>query len=277
MYRKETSIPLWEEMTWKEAEAILKQTDVCIVPTGAIEQHGHHLPLGCDTYIAQEIACRACAILKRKGITVAMGPTVPFGVHPEAMHYPGSVQLRPSTLNAILKDIAICLRNMGFKRILFLVGHDGNVPAMHMAVQELEIEENIDVMCVDWLLPHLPDQQRILPIEGIADGHGGARETSRALASFPELVKLDKAVPNVKPLAPPKKVACSGSPSLGGVVYHPIASGSMQYYPENCPGQDGDPAMADAKAGDALYDALGTWLAALMEQEYKLVPAQGKE
>jgi creatinine amidohydrolase len=52
-----TGIPLFEEMSWKDVERLLKQTDVCIVPIGAIEQHGPHLPLGTDTYIAQEIAC----------------------------------------------------------------------------------------------------------------------------------------------------------------------------------------------------------------------------
>ena len=61
-----TGTPLFEEMTWKEVADALQQTDICIIPVGAIEQHGYHLPLGTDTYIAQEIACRACSVLDKR-------------------------------------------------------------------------------------------------------------------------------------------------------------------------------------------------------------------
>lgn len=263
-----TGIPLFEEMTWKDVDEALKRTDICILPVGAIEQHGYHLPLGTDTYIAQEIACRACAFLRRRGCEAVVGPSIPYGVHPEAMHYPGSLQVKPSTLVLILKELCVGLKGMGFRRILLLMGHDGNVPAMQVAVQELEIEENLDVMCVNWLLPHLDDQKRILPLD-FADGHGGARETSRALSAFPKLVKMDLVEPYIT-VFPNKTVPYSAEPVLGGSVYRPIKTPSMAYYPENCPGQDGDASVATAEAGDALYDTLGSWLANLMVQEYEL-------
>lgn len=268
MYSK-TGIPTFEEMSWKDVEEILKLTDVCIVPVGAVEQHGPHLPLGSDTFIAQEMACRACAVLKDKGIYAAVGPSIPFGVHPEAMHYPGSVQIKPSTLVLLLKEVCVALHDMGFHRIALLMGHDANIPAMQVALQELQIERNMDVMCVNWLLPHLADQKRILPTEW-ADGHGGARETSRALAAFPELVQMDKIVPFIKPNGPGKSVPYSNEPLMGGAVYRPMTKGSMKYYPDNCPGQLGDPSLATAEAGDALYDALAAWLADLLIQEYNL-------
>lgn len=271
-----TGIPLFEEMTWKDVNGLLKMTNICIVPVGAIEQHGYHLPLGCDTFIAQEIACRTCLVLKNQGIFAGVGPSIPFGVHPEAMHYPGSIQIKPTTLIQLLKEICISLKNMGFKRIVLLMGHDGNIPAMQVAIQELQIEDNLDVMCVNWLLPHLEDQKNILPLDCL-DGHGGARETSRALASFPELVAMDKAVPYCKPFPPAKKVKFSAEPLLGGAVYRPIAVHSMNYYPENCPGQDGDPTLATAEVGEKLYDALADWLASLLIQEYELKPKEKLE
>ena len=194
-----TGIPLFEEMSWKDVEELLQKTDALILPVGAVEQHGPHLPLGCDTFIAQEIACRACAVLKSRGMYAGVGPALPFGVHPEAMHYPGSIMIKPTTLVQLLKEVCIGLKGMGFQHIALLMGHDGNIPAMQVAVQELQIEENLDVMCVNWLLPHLGDQKRILSVDGL-DGHGGARETSRGLASFPDLVQLEKAVPFVNPI-----------------------------------------------------------------------------
>jgi creatinine amidohydrolase/Fe(II)-dependent formamide hydrolase-like protein len=152
------------------------------------------------------------------------------------------------------------------------MGHDADIPAMQVAVQELHIEKNIDAMCVNWLLPHLADQKRIQPTE-FADGHGGVRETSRALAAFPTLVQMDKAEPFCKQNAPASAVPFSSEPLLGGAVYRSMAKASMQYYPENCPGQLGDPTSASVEAGDALYDALADWLARLIIQEYKLKPA----
>jgi len=127
----------------------------------------------------------------------------------------------------------------------------------------------MDVMCVNWLLPHLADQKRIFPTDW-ADGHGGARETSRALAAFPELVQMDKVVPFIKPNVLRKEVLFSNEPLVGGAVYRPMTKGSMKYYPDNCPGQLGDPSSATAEAGDALYDVLAEWLADLLVQEYNL-------
>lgn len=271
MYSK-TGIPLFEEMTWKDVDDCLKKTDVCIVPVGAIEQHGFHLPLGTDTFIAQEMACRACAELARRGCCAVVGPTVPYGVHPEATHYPGSLQLKPMTLVLLLKEICAALQQMGFRHIALLMGHDGNIPAMQVALQELQIERDLDVMCVNWLLPHQGDQRRILPLD-FADGHGGARETSRALAAFPDLVHLDRAVSYI-PTFPPKPVPCSSEPLLGGAVYRPIQALSMDYWPDRYPGQDGDPSFATSQAGDALYDALAVWLADLLIQEYNLAPKE---
>lgn len=266
-----TGIPLFEEMSWKDVERLLKQTDVCIVPIGAIEQHGPHLPLGTDTYIAQEIACRACAVLKRRGIAVGVGPTIPYGVHPEALHYPGSVEVLPSTLALLIKELCVGLKKMGFRHIALLMGHDGNLPAMQLALQELLIQEDLDVMSVNWLLPHLKDQAHILPTDCM-DGHGGARETSRGIASFPDLVHLREAAPYCKPVPPAKRVPFTQEPLLGGAVYRPYAVGSMAYYPENCPGQDGDPTIATAEAGEQLYDALAQWLADMLVQELGLTP-----
>lgn len=263
--QSKTGIPIFEEMTSQDVAELLKKTDICIIPVGAVEQHGYHLPLGTDTFIAQEIACRACAILEGKGTYAAVGPSIPFGFHPEAAVYKGSVQIMPRTLITLLKDVCVSLKGMGFKRIVLLMGHDANIPAMHVASQELQVEEELDVMSVNWLLPHMEDQKRILVAEGI-DGHGGARETSRALASFPRLVHLDKAVPFVEYPSKQNKVPYSGQPLVGGAVYRPIT----KKYTKDCPGQAGDPTLATADAGDLLYDALGNWLAALLEQEYNL-------
>ena len=268
--RSQTGIPIFEEMTWSEVHDILQKTDVCIVPVGAVEQHGYHLPLGTDTYIAQEIACRTCKVLLNRGQHAAVGPSIPFGVHPEAMHYPGSVQILPSTLVLLLKEVCNSLADMGFRRIVLLMGHDGNVPAMQVAVQELQIERELDVMCVNWLLPHLADQKRILPVEvGTLDGHGGIRETSRALAAFADLVKMEDIVPHHR-IIEQKQVPYSFDPTLGGAVYRPIAVHSMEYYPNNAPGQDGNPKLATAEAGDQLYDSLGEWCAELLIQEYEM-------
>ena len=255
-----------EEMTWKEVEDFLKKSDICIVSTGAIEQHGHHLPLGCDTYIINKISLSTAQKLMEEDIWVLVGPTIQFGVNPEAMNFPGSIQIHPQTLKLLIKDICLSLKAHGVRKILLLQGHDGNIPAMEMATQELMIETGLDVACVNWLLPILVEQKKFLQVQGI-DGHAGAFETSRALATVPHLVKMDKAIPYY-PNEFKKKIYMSEPPLLGGSVYHPIAAKSTTYNPAKQPGNDGDPHKATKEIGEQLLQAISSWLADVIKQEF---------
>ena len=94
------------EMTWPEVDALRKKTDIAMLSTGAVEQHGYHLPLGCDTIQSTESLRYAHDILLEKyGVESLIAPTIQFGICPGAMCYPGSITLRTSPLIAVLQDL----------------------------------------------------------------------------------------------------------------------------------------------------------------------------
>ena len=255
-----------EEMTWEEVANRLKETEICIVSTGSIEQHGYHLPLNTDTLIAQEMAKRTAEKLESEGIQILVGPTIHFGVNPEAMNYPGSITLLPETLKNLIKDICTSLHHHGIKKIVLLMGHDGNWPVMTMAAQELITETDLEIICVNWLLAVGKREKKLLSLEK-ADGHGGAGETSRALAAFPNLVHLERAKAYFPPRNEKKEVPYSMSPLLGGAVYNPKSTYS-KFTPLEYPGQVGDPKLAIKEVGEQGYSLLAEWLTDVINQQF---------
>ena len=89
--------PTMFEMTWEEVGEALKETDMVIVPTGATEQHGPHLPLGTDTMGVVEFARRTAAQLEEEGIKALVAPPVPFGISSYHMPFPGTISLHNTT------------------------------------------------------------------------------------------------------------------------------------------------------------------------------------
>ena len=256
-----------EDMTWAEVAEIVAKTKLAIIPLGAVEQHGYHLPLLSDTLIALEIAKRVSLVLAEEGKSILVGPSIPFGVNPEAMAYPGSITIRPDTLKNLIKDVVVSLAAHGFSQFILLMGHDGNIPAMEVAVQELTTDHGFDVACVNWLVASKDEQKRIVGVTG-PDGHGGAGETSRVLAICPNLVHQDKAIPYIPKSSGSDPVPYSGSPVIGGGVYHPLKNSRFGQSPPKFPGQIGDPRLGSAQAGEKIYQMLSNWLAAVIKQEF---------
>ncbi|HHY94911.1 MAG TPA: creatininase family protein [Firmicutes bacterium] len=255
------------EMTWAEVEELRQKTKTVIVSVGSFEQHGTHLPMAADTLQALEIAKDAADILAEQGMVVAVGPAIPFGVNPGAMPFPGSVSLRPDTLKTLIVEVGLSLKAHGFSNVVLLMGHDENIPAMMVAAQELVHEHGMRVMCLNWL-PYLKlHEKKVLDLKG-ADGHGGAGETARMLARFPELVSLDVARAYTPPPAPPRpELPYAGPPLLGGGVYDP-AKDLPGFAPPAHPGIVGDPRLANAEAGEKAYRVTAEWVAEVIKREF---------
>lgn len=255
------------EMTWDEVEELRSRTRVALVCVGSFEQHGTHLPMSSDTLQALEIAKDAAQLLAAEGLTVAVGPAIPFGVNPGAMPFPGSVSLSPDTLKRVIKEVCLSLKAHGFSDIALIMGHDENLPAMSVAAQELVHEAGMRVACLNWL-PYLKlHEKELLELKG-PDGHGGAGETSRMLARFPELVSLDRArayTPSPRPAQP--ELPYSGPPLLGGGVYNP-AKDLPGFAPPSHPGVVGDPSLARAEAGEKAYQIVARWVAEVIKREF---------
>jgi creatinine amidohydrolase len=117
------------EMNWMQVEAYLKRDDRCLLPLGSTEQHAY-LSLSVDSILAERVALEAAEPL---GIPVF--PVLPYGIAPYFRAFPGTVSLRVGTYVAVVGDLLDSIAGHGFRRILIVNGHGGNVPAQSLAAE----------------------------------------------------------------------------------------------------------------------------------------------
>lgn len=184
---------LLAEYTWPEVEILLKQDPVVVVPIGAFEQHGPHLPLMVDAHLAGGVAEAAAKRAQADGKAVVVTPTVWTGYSPHHRDFPGTITLDGDTFSLIVSQVTKSLAGHGFRRIVLLNGHGGNTNLLRNVVQSLYYEEDISAATAnywDFALADLAAWRRSRP-GGIM--HACEMETSLMLASRPDLVQMDKA------------------------------------------------------------------------------------
>ncbi len=176
------------EVTWEEVrEALDRSGGVVLIPIGSTEQHGRHLPLGTDTFVAIAIAEDAA---KRTGAVVA--PPLFYGWSPHHMALPGTVSIRPEVLIELLLDIIRSLREHGFTKFVVINGHRiVNVPWIQIAAEKVQRELGVRVAIFDpaYMSKEIAEELGFGPV-----GHADEAETSHMLYIKPELVYMDRAV-----------------------------------------------------------------------------------
>lgn len=166
---------LLKDMTWQEVEEILKDTDIALIPAGSTEQHGPHLPVNNDTFTAFELAKKASEMAYDKVKTVVV-PAIPYGL--TGLEYPGTITLSRETLVALYKEVAKSLIQGGFKKVIFVNGHGGNITPLHLAISEIQGETGALVALVQYWELGYDLITEILETEGKVFGHAGEMETS---------------------------------------------------------------------------------------------------
>src|SRR5882757_1676292 len=122
-------------MTWHEVEAcIAAGVDAVLFPIGTTEQHGPHMPLDTDCVIAQGLATRAAELAGREGLRVLVAPTLNVTLSWYHMQFPGSVRLSTTTFLQVFREVCDSLAQHGFRHIVAINGHGGNVAALTVAV-----------------------------------------------------------------------------------------------------------------------------------------------
>jgi len=177
---------LIEEMTSQEMTEALEAVDTVLVPLGTIEQHGPHLPVGTDVLIPVEIAKRVAEKAK-----VLVAPPIYYGNSLSMQNMKGVVTITPETLASLLFDLCKSLARQGFRNIVFINGHGGNVEVLNFIGQRARAETGARIIHVDWWLIAAEEIMKICEKEVI---HADEGETSMVLASKPELVNMTKAV-----------------------------------------------------------------------------------
>ena len=173
---------LLEELTWPKAQKALAETKFAIIPTGSIEQHGPHMPVGTDYLIAQELAKRVGEISP-----VVVTPAIPIGYADYHADFPGTLSLSEETLSRVYYETCSYLIEYGVTHILFINGHGGNLGPLTTVGNKLR-KENILAATIMWW----ETAQSIDPSWSLI-GHGDFLETSVMLAIAEKIVDLGEA------------------------------------------------------------------------------------
>src|SRR6476661_4114774 len=174
---------LLDTLTWPAVEALVAGGEtLCLMPVGATEQHGRHLPLSTDSDIATAI-CRAAS--ERTGVPVLPTLTISSS-HAHTTKWPGTLSYPPRMLIAMVVELSRWVAAAGFRRLLIVNAHGGNVAPLAVAVDEIRRAGALQVGCISWF-----DLSPAIRERTFADGediHANAAETSLMLHLRPELV-----------------------------------------------------------------------------------------
>lgn len=215
---------------------------VAIIPVGAVEVHGPHLPVGTDSIETYEIGLRAA-----READVVIAPPLWYGNSRSFMDFPGTVSVRPEILKEIARDVALSLIQHGFDKIVILDGHGGNYGILDLLIEEIHLETGALICHVRaWELATVPKPAGTPDY----DGHGGSSETSVMMALCPGDVDETRFVdgaPEIE-LTPYGSVfpSPSGLYSKGPATF-PLSMGEMVEH-----GHHGDPGFGSAERGEAL-------------------------
>lgn len=184
-----------ELMGFEDVLAALAQGySTALIPCGAVEQHGPHLPLCMDADHAEALAAKLARHLGK----ALIAPTIKVGCSAHHLVFPGTISLRPETFEAICLDYCTSLAQHGFKRILLFSGHIGNFPVLRDMLPRLRRavppDVEIDAFCdaISWI-----DRWRsaVRGAEGdpnAVGGHADIAETSLMMLLRPDSVRRDR-------------------------------------------------------------------------------------
>jgi creatinine amidohydrolase len=177
------SVLAFDQLAWPDVQALDPQKTAALLPIGAIEAHGPHLPLATDVIISVEMARRAGEKLSQAGYTAVLLPPISYSAAEFARSFPGTVSVSRGTLQDLLRDIVQSIRRAGLRHVILANSHldPENIEALRQAASELDLI--------------FPDKTRRRWVQTLTDEfksgscHAGQYETSLMLAVRPDLVK----------------------------------------------------------------------------------------
>lgn len=262
----------WAEWTTQEFarsrdEGVLQQT-IAVLPLGATEQHGPHLPLRVDTALVDGIVAAALAHLADE-VPALFLPTLAVGYSPEHAAFAGTLTLKPETTLRLWTDIAESVVASGVRKLILFNAHGGHTGLMDVVARDLRARLGVLVYSVSWFsLPlHSPGGEDVGARFGHDEHrfgiHAGDMETSMMLALAPQQVHMQFA----QDFHSSSRERAQTFPILGNGKSAKLAWQMQDYHPA---GAAGNAAAATADKGQALVDAAGRALAALLAEVHRL-------
>jgi creatinine amidohydrolase len=243
--------------TWKQVEALPKDETIIIVPTAAVEQHGHHLPLATDTLLNNLSLGKGLALLAPELHIYALAP-VCYGKSNEHLGYPGTISMRAETYMAVIRDIAASLHAGGFKKMVLLNSHGGNSALNEVMAREIRVEFGMRVFTMGaggcYRPEGMSEQERKYGF------HANSGETSLLLYATPDLVHTDKYTVNYIAHVddPPSLISQENGPANYAWVTSDIAPSGVM----------GDPNGSTAEKGQLWAEGGAKSVAAILTEMY---------
>jgi len=217
---------------------------VAILPCGACEAHGPHLPLDTDVRIAVGVAVRAVERLRASGRSAWVLPPVTYGVTRFARNFPGTLGVSAATMTAVVADVLVAAREAGASTLAIANAHlePANLDALFAACAEVKLRSGAAVALQS--PGSRRSSARLAAVAAAVDGHSGLYETSLMLALAPERVRGHAGLP--------ENPASLADGIVAGATCFEDAGGPRAYF--------GAPARATSELGERLLDELAAML-----------------
>ena len=138
-------------MTWEEVDARIEAgVDAVLIPIGTTEQHGPHMPLDTDCFIARSLSARTAELGEAEGISILVAPTLNVTLSWYHMQFPGSMRLSTTTFFQVFREVCDSLVQHGFENLVAVNGHGGNIAALTVAVNHYFETTGQRVFLVQW-------------------------------------------------------------------------------------------------------------------------------
>ena len=181
---------MWKELTAEDLRAKAAADAIVILPVASMEQHGPHLPVGVDTYLCEAV-CKAGAELAVQSVPVVVAPTLWCGMAEHHMAYGGTFTFDIPTYRAVLLCLLRSVERHGFKRVLIVNGHGGNIAALSAFLPDIVRETGLKLRVTTYF-----EQAKAALAEVLEDQesvhHACEAETSLMMVVAPDTVRRDK-------------------------------------------------------------------------------------
>jgi creatinine amidohydrolase len=250
-------------LTWKQVDALPREATLLVLPTAAIEQHGHHLPLATDTLINNLLLGKALALVPAELPIFAL-PPVCYGKSNEHIGFPGTLSVSAQTFLAVVRDVGASVAAGGFKKLVLYNTHGGNTSLVDVLARDLRAEFGLRTFSLfgsgGASFEGVSEQERAYGF------HAGEVETAYLLHATPELVRSDEYTANyIARVDEQELLKPEGSAANFAWLTKDIAPSGVM----------GDPKPATAANGERWANEAAARIAEILVAMYKFEPRHG--
>jgi creatinine amidohydrolase len=239
-------------LSWKQVDSLSREDTLLVLPTAAIEQHGHHLPLATDTLLNSFMLGKALELLPA-ALPIYALPPVCYGKSNEHIGFPGTLSVSASTFMAVIRDLGASIAASGFKKLALFNTHGGNAALVDVMARDLRAEFGLRTFTL--FGSGGAAMEGLNPQEAAYGFHAGEMETALLLSATPELVHTDQYTVNyIADIEKPEVLKPEFSGANFAWLTRDIAESGVMGDPRPATAENGDKwvAAAAAKVAEAL-------------------------